>query len=183
MREHCVHFHQAVEEKKYAEVKKMLAEGADINQGNLAGITPLHIASYNGDYDMVLLLLNEPLVTVDIPDDRQCTALSVAVERGHQAIASLLIAKGANVHWVDGDGYSLLHLAVCYNQIEMVRLLLEKKANINEHNEKIEFFTPLDVAMKFRNSPIGFELIRSGAKTNRYEEKKIPDYLGYSHVV
>jgi ankyrin repeat protein len=74
---------------------------------------------------------------VTIPSDIDknssgCHLLHFAVDDGLIDIARLLIEKGKipiNTH--DQTGWTPLHLAAGHNNLEIVKLLLEKKAEIN----------------------------------------------------
>ena len=60
---------------------------------------------------------------------------------GFEALADLLVAKGADVNVIDGGGQAPLHIAVVQKQKKMVDWLLAHKANVNARDINNE--TPL----------------------------------------
>uniref|UniRef100_A0A8D8M7Q9 Ankyrin repeat protein RF_0381 n=1 Tax=Cacopsylla melanoneura TaxID=428564 RepID=A0A8D8M7Q9_9HEMI len=62
--------------------------------------------------------------------DNGRTALFIAIEGNYTPMTALLIHKGANVNVVV-DGHTPLHMACVSRQLEIVRLLLENKANVH----------------------------------------------------
>jgi ankyrin repeat protein len=58
-----------------------------------------------------IALLIERGAAIDIADNRGRTALMIAAERGHGAIAAFLLARGAKADLRDKDGKSVRDLA------------------------------------------------------------------------
>jgi ankyrin repeat protein len=78
-------------------------------------------------------------------------ALSWAAEMGYPEICALLISSGgANVHIVDEQDNTALHLAARSGHSLTCALLLEKGADMRALNS--EGFTPLDVAGKSKQT-------------------------------
>ncbi|XP_036355990.1 serine/threonine-protein phosphatase 6 regulatory ankyrin repeat subunit B isoform X2 [Octopus sinensis] len=86
--------------------------GIDATVVNNDGDTPLHVAVRGRKYKVVCLMLNQGSVQLDIQNKKKMTPLLEAVSRGHLGMTHKLIALGANINAVDGDGNSCLHLAV-----------------------------------------------------------------------
>ena len=84
-------------------------------------------ATLAGDTDSVSTLLQQgtdPNLVY-----RTNTALTYAARDGFTHIARLLIAHGADVNWVDGEGVTPLILASHKDHIELVQLLLAHGAD------------------------------------------------------
>lgn len=117
-----------------------------------AGLTPLHLAAYSGDENVIRLLLNSPGVTVEQPsaqnvlahhcifniDSYRCdfnqgfTALHLACRGGHGAVAGLLLSRSTGLLTTpDGHGRSPLHVAAAHGHRRIVELLLGQGADIN----------------------------------------------------
>ena len=72
---------------------------------------PLHEAVKMGNLDKVKQLIEEG-ANVDVRDENNDTPLFIAVGKGDEVLAELLISKGANVNAVCTLGYTPLHWAV-----------------------------------------------------------------------
>ena len=57
------------------------------------------------------------------------TALTYASRDGFTKIATLLVANGADINWIDGEGVTPLILASFKNHLEIVELLLNHGAD------------------------------------------------------
>ena len=74
----------------------LISEGADVNMKTAVDATALYFASYEGHIDIVKLLLEkgaDPTVEVDTSSydyEQTDTALTVAIQQGHEEIVSLL---------------------------------------------------------------------------------------------
>ncbi|AET72878.1 hypothetical protein PGAG_00424 [Phaeocystis globosa virus 12T] len=105
--------------------------------------TLLHISAENGNLDitkgLIKLLTDKGKKTnISAGDTIQQTPLHIAASKltdGHYEIANLLIKNGANIDAIDNYGETPLFLAVKANNIEMVKLLIEKGAETNIENK------------------------------------------------
>ena len=81
-------------EHRLAAVQLLLAAGADVQQGNDRGWTPLHQAAYRDDAEMAALLLGAGArVDVSAHGDGG-TPLAVALFGGHRDVAAVLAERG-----------------------------------------------------------------------------------------
>jgi ankyrin repeat protein len=114
----------AVKNKDYKGVKKLLKEGADVNE--LDGQrTPLNIAIFGEDQKMVDLLL---LLGADINRvDKKCpnSPLHDATYRGYYSLVEHLIKKGARPNIRNYLGEGPLHVASKMGHYQTTRILLE----------------------------------------------------------
>ena len=77
-----------------------LKYGADPNQTNQDGYTPLMFASHNGRAKIVELLLAHG-VDINYANQDGETALTLASRHGHTEVVELLLAHGADVNHAD----------------------------------------------------------------------------------
>ena len=83
-----------------------------------SGMTPLHVAAWQGMEEMAVMLLDEG-ADVDPRDDLKRTPLHLASEFDHTKIASMLLAKGADTEVTD--------IAFQYTPLQMAAMLEKKK--------------------------------------------------------
>jgi ankyrin repeat protein len=77
-------------------VKVLLAAGVNPNATNNLTGSALGCAAYQGNRDLVILLLAQPHINVDVPDSSGTTALMYAADHGSLDIVDLLVKAGAN---------------------------------------------------------------------------------------
>src|SRR5581483_11292429 len=94
-----------------ASVEKLIASGADVNEFDAAGTSPLIAAVFSRNPEIVRYLLAHGSDVNARQRETQGTALSYAVETGHTDLAALLLNAGARVDFRYGDQRTLLHVA------------------------------------------------------------------------
>lgn len=119
--------HDAVIDGDAGEVKSMLSSGADINQKNRMGGTPLQTAIMNRQKDIALLLIDSG-ANVNNRDNSGQTPLSEAVKIGDKEIIEKLIAKKVDINALTRGGDNALSLAKKSGNTEIVDLLVKNGA-------------------------------------------------------
>ncbi|KAH0633946.1 hypothetical protein KY285_036697 [Solanum tuberosum] len=89
--------HRAARKGDVAEIKKCIAEGANVNGKDQNGWTPLHRAAFKGRVEVVKVLVNNR-AKLDIVDYVGYTPLHLAIEAGQKDVAMYLIAQGAKAN-------------------------------------------------------------------------------------
>ena len=82
--------------------------------------------AYEGNVDMLEVVLSRPNVNVDCKDNLRCTGLHYASSRGFLAVVRLLLARGANRQLKTAVGATALHLACSAGHLEVVVSILEE---------------------------------------------------------
>ncbi len=128
-------------------VKMLLEKKADTNLQDTHKVTTLMDAVYYcQDPEIVsLLLAHGAKRTINQKDSEENTALLIAVKKGKEEMAKLLLKGGADPNLKHAlSGFTPLHNAVAEGSSEMVILLIDNGANliVRDHNGQ----TPLGLA-------------------------------------
>lgn len=119
-----------------AQVKKLLAKGANINDPiGKYGETALMLAAHNGHADTVELLIDEG-ADIEAKAKWGRTALIREADWGDTEDVKLLINKGADIEARDDEGKTALMAAAMSDKTETVKLLLKKGADIEAKDEE-----------------------------------------------
>jgi ankyrin repeat protein len=113
-----------------AEVRRLLAAGADVNGVQPDGATALHWAAYHGDPALARLLV-EAGADVTAANRNGSTPLWLAASRGDAATIEILLDGGASANEELPLGRRPVMLAARSGSVEAVRLLLEHGADPN----------------------------------------------------
>lgn len=127
--------------------------------------TPLHYAAYCGIHDVIKFLIVERSQNVNARgfyDDE--TPLGIACQRGHFAVAQLLLEHGANKEIWDKYGWNPLEKASSGGHVAVVRVLLDHGADVNARDENMN--TSLHAASSFRQAAVARVLLERGAEVN-----------------
>ncbi|KAK4357319.1 hypothetical protein RND71_022929 [Anisodus tanguticus] len=89
--------HRAARKGDVADIKKCIAEGANVNGRDQNGWTPLHRAAFKGKIEGVKVLVKHG-AKLDLVDDCGHTPLYLAIEAGQKEVAMYLIAQGAKAN-------------------------------------------------------------------------------------
>ncbi len=165
---------QSVTKIDISGTERLLVYGeADVHASDRQGRTALHYAAYLGSEELALLLLrsgadpsatdrdgylplhlaypSHPLLArqlsgngklLFIPEPGGTSVLEQAVSKGAASAVKLL---GDNfIHIRDHDGNSVLHYAVTLGRLDVLRMLINARANVNHRNSR--GLLPLDAA-------------------------------------
>ena len=112
---------QAAKDGSTSDVRRELANGADVNAHGEDGLTALHYAASYGPKKIFELLITKG---ADVNAKAYGgTPLHLAAIRGHKEIAELLIDNGADVNAQDVASRTPLDVVIEYKQTETADLL------------------------------------------------------------
>ena len=160
----------------------LLQKGAKVDLAMRNGATPLFIAVQEGHAGIVsaLILQNKSDLAaqgfftrslqnfatsyVDKADHKGITPLVAAIEKGHLAVVSVLVAAGASIDLPDAQNNTPLLLAASTNDPHIVALLLQAGANSGIKNKAGQSALDLALASSEPNSLL-IDLLLEDAST------------------
>jgi ankyrin repeat protein len=145
-----------------AEVKELLARGADPNAKNDGGVAALIPAT---DSLETTRLLVEAGADVNARTEDGSIALMVAARRaGAAPVVAYLLDKGSDIAAWTHDGATALHRAAQSGDVDTLKLLLQRGADVNAHQETGP--VPLASAVVSGHGVAVRYLLSKGAKPN-----------------
>jgi ankyrin len=178
----------------------LLDRSADVNTRRKDDWTPLHVASYIGNVEIIRLLLDygadpEAIAEGDM-GEKPLHQVSYGKYRSHEDgvhVAQLLLDRGANVNTRRNDHLTPLHVASHFGNIEIVQLLLDHGADLEAETVDVGE-TPLHRVSygKYRSQEDGVLvtqlLLDRGADVNtrrkdHWTPLHVASYLGKADIV
>ncbi len=154
-------FALSVSKQKITLAKKLLEHGADIENRNDQGQTPLLAAVENHNTDMASWLL-ERGANINTSDNQGRTPLLAAVENQNTDMVSWLLERGANINTSDKQGRTPLLAAAQESDesgdLTIAQLLLTYGADINIPNQNQE--TALSIFLSNGKIEIAKEILK-----------------------
>ena len=136
---------KAVNQNDVAAVRKLIAQGVNVDELEPNGDAPLVMAAYEGHTEIVRLLLEAGADVKAVDPGMKATALHAAAYAGRTEAAKLLVE-----HHIEIDrqgpynGYTALHDAIWQNNVGVAQVLIDAGANLTIQSKSGE--TPLDFA-------------------------------------
>ena len=146
-------------EGKLSEVRRLIADGVNVNAADNNGGTALHYAAIFGQSEVAKVLIAAG-VNVNAAGENRVVALHFAINNRNIEIVKALIAAGANVNVADIEGWTALLLAVKYGYTEVVKVLIAAGANVNA---AIADATALNLAVANGHAKVAKVLLECGA--------------------
>ena len=123
-----------VESMQRDEALRAVAAGADVNERSVDGTTALQWAAYNGDLELVKLLIAHG-ADPKARNDYGMTAIAAAAVEGDYEIVKALVDAGANVESANAEGQTALMVVARTGHVKTAELLLEHGADVNAEEQ------------------------------------------------
>ncbi len=141
----------------------LIKMGADLD-ARVDGNHVIHHAARSGLSDIVIFLLQTG-VKPDIENDEGDTILTLAIEQDNIKLFNELLRHSVNIHCVNSEGNTLLHLA---RSSEIIDSLLSRGLDINALNKKKK--TPLIYHLEHRRFQSAQCLVERNADVSSRDE-------------
>ncbi|KYN13000.1 Protein phosphatase 1 regulatory subunit 12A [Trachymyrmex cornetzi] len=164
------------------EVVRLLQRGADINTGNVDGLTALHQACIDDDLDMVEFLVEQG-ADINRGDNEGWTPLHATASCGFISIAKYLIEQGCNLAAVNNDGELALDIAESDEMEDMLQQHINKAGIDCDQARSEEERSMLNDAKSWRSGAPGKDSMhpRSGATALHVAAAK--GYIKVMHIL
>jgi hypothetical protein len=156
----------------YYTVNFLLDHGADPLITDVQGYNILHLATFEGNIFLLVLLLHQGIL-VDVPDTHGHTCLMWAAYKGYPACVDLFLRWGADVHAVDDTGFTALHWALVKGSLGCIQKLIEYGAD--RFAETSTGKTPAITAVEMKTERIWHKAL----KDSGYDEDGLPVTLEF----
>jgi palmitoyltransferase ZDHHC13/17 len=114
----------AAQRCNYYVVNLLLQNGADPLIADAQGYNILHLATFDGNVFLLILLLHQN-IPIDAPDLQGHTSLMWAAYKGYSACVDIFLRWGASVKLTDEDGFTALHWALVKGSPTCIQNLVE----------------------------------------------------------
>ncbi|XP_071572809.1 uncharacterized protein [Temnothorax nylanderi] len=155
--------HIAAEHGRNNIVEFFIKKGLYIDDLDNSGKMPLHVAAQNGHENTVVVLLNNNEAHIIARDKIGLSPLHYAIMNNHIGVTKILLEKTENAYKMLNEiigNLTPLLAAAQRGYLELVKVLLTNKANVNVINEDT---TPLHLAALYGHLEVVCALIQKGA--------------------
>ncbi len=144
-------------------IRVLLTNGTPVDEPNLRGLMPLHIAAFNGHAAAIGELVNRG-ADVNARTVAGVTPLHRAAAAGSVVAIQELAGRGADINVQTNDGVTPLHRAAAAASVEAIRELVHRRADVNARTGN--GVVPLHEAATVGSVGGVRELIEAGADLN-----------------
>ena len=128
-------------------IEFLASQNADVNHGDLYGLTPLHYASFRGNVKATQQLLKCPGIDIECQDEQNLTPLHLACTYGQVANTKVLLNAGADIKSLGEKGQTSLHKAAAIGNTELVILITDatRKSHGYHGLKEVKYYLKLDL--------------------------------------
>ena len=163
----CTPFNLAAARGYVDVINVLIAAGADINLQIGGYVTPLMIAAYTGQIDVVLLLLEKQECDINLENRYGETAIFFAADHGHADIINHLIVNGAKYDKIAEFGNTPLMYGCNKGHLDVVKALVAAGCDLNIENDSNK--TAINLAEINGHYEIVEFLVENGAERPKYK--------------
>ena len=124
----------AAQQGDKVQVQQLISAKVDLNASQGDGLTALHAAAYNGNMELVAMLLKGGANTRVTTRVDAATPLFMAAKGGNAPIVEALLKAGGNANDANGNGTTALMAAAASGSVDALRMLLDAGADANKRD-------------------------------------------------
>jgi len=121
---------QAIRSEDVSALRQLITSGANLEERDAKGRTPLTIAAAQGHTQISTVLLDAG-ANVNAVNTRGGTPLMYAVVSGNPETARVLLSRGANIDQAGSNGWTALMIAAAKGRREIAQILLDHGSDVN----------------------------------------------------
>ena len=122
--------HEATISGRLFIIEAGLERGVDFSRADVYGRIPLHYACMHGRVEMVRLLLDAGMTTIDCMDHDNFTPLIHSIIKNNLPCVEQLLSRGARIDPASESDHIPLNLACQHASLDIIRTLLERNAKL-----------------------------------------------------
>ena len=168
----------AVQRCNYYIVHLLLESGADPLLTDNQGYNILHLATFDGNVFLIVLLLHQN-IPIDGPDPLGHTCLMWAAYKGYQACLDLYLRWGASVDARDSKGFTALHWALVKGSQPCIQKLVEYGSD--RFAETSDGKSPSVVAKEMNSTTAWYRALNASGYDSNAASKPFP--LPYGSII
>ena len=157
--------HDAILSGDLERVRQEIAGGANINQPDQMGATPLHDVAWSGNLEIARFLLDHGASVKARHAEGGSQPLAYACIKNDLRMVELLLSYGADLRAADNSGATPLHLAVDRGYQQLAALLIVRGSDVKVRDKAGS--APLDEAARRGFRGIAELLIQHGAPVDQ----------------
>ena len=161
----------AAQRCNYYVVHLLLQSGADPLLTDAQGYNILHLATFDGNVFLLILLLHQN-IPIDSSDLQGHTCLMWAAYKGYPACVDLFLRWGASVNATDENGFTALHWAVVKGSQLCIHKLIEYGSD--RFAETSDHKTPSLIAVEMKSTRLWHRALNDCGYDNNANSKQIP---------
>ena len=155
---------KAIQNGELKTVKELVSKGANVNNRDEKGLTPLFYAIRNQHLDIVKYLVSKNADVYAKTEKTKITPLVYAIAEGNLDIVKYLFGKFGNLNSEIINNWQPIHCAVNAGRLDIINYFISKGVSVNSTTK--EEYTPLYFAIKNKDLKTVKFLISKGADVN-----------------